>query len=433
MFTPMSSTAHTLMCMKKHSESIPILILTGLLSYLHAQPVNLQKYAAYYNADTTVIAVLPFAPASGSARQSADVPRDIVQSDLSMAGRLKVVPCDRLDSTSIARQRIRLCVSGTYRITHDSVHIDWRVVDAVTAKQLAQNTCSDTGRSLRSPSHRMTNQLYAMVYQEKGIFESRIAFVRKNNGRSRIVLADYDAGSQRVIVDGDSAPEYPRFIDSTALLFVSAKKGNRRIHRYSLASGATTLIVGNRSIHGTPAVCRQTGKIAYACATDSGVDLFSCDSDGANEKRLTATACSNTSPCWSPMGSHIAYVSDCERKAPQLFVLDINGAFSRRLTYRGAQDGSTAWSPRGNRTAYAFADSGRTNIWHVDPFCSSDRPVTATSGNSTHPVYSRDGSFMMFASSSGNKSDLCIIRSDGTGLRRLTTSGDCYMPDWLDW
>jgi len=162
-----------------------ILLIAALPLHSPAQTVNLQQYGNWgYTPDTIVFAILPFSPLPGSARLSAtDSPDAVLHADLATTGRYNLVRRDRINAKAAAAAHVRLHVSGDYAVTRDSSRITWRLFDSRHDTLIAMNTIADTGRNIRFLAHRMANQFHYMIYQEKGIFESRIAFVRKSGSR----------------------------------------------------------------------------------------------------------------------------------------------------------------------------------------------------------------------------------------------------------
>ncbi|MFJ5714051.1 S9 family peptidase [Neobacillus sp. NPDC093127] len=59
----------------------------------------------------------------------------------------------------------------------------------------------------------------------------------------------------------------------------------------------------------------------------------------------------NHSPCWSPDGTHIAFVSNRSGKN-QLYLLSVNGGEARQLTFLPSGASNPVWSPDGTKLAF---------------------------------------------------------------------------------
>jgi Tol biopolymer transport system component len=142
-----------------------------------------------------------------------------------------------------------------------------------------------------------------------------------------------------------------------------------------------------------------------------------------------------TQPRWSPDGKRIAFVRD-----GSIYVARADGTGERRLTRSGGRwfpANSPAWSPDGSRVAFG----GPQDIFtvtvagaRVSRLTQSPKPWL---GNFT-PAYSPDGKRIAFArSTDAFNSDIFLMRTNGTGLVRLTKSqgtdstlGEEHGPAW---
>jgi len=119
---------------------------------------------------------------------------------------------------------------------------------------------------------------------------------------------------------------------------------------------------------------------SYSISPDSKKVLF-IDNNGINEMNIDGSEIRNivaegSNPCYSPNGEKIAYILE-----KQLFVINIDGSNNDQI-----------------------GDS-ELGLWH--------------------PVWSRDGEYIMCSSDNG----LCIISLDGS----IETISSDYSADWYDW
>ncbi len=130
-------------------------------------------------------------------------------------------------------------------------------------------------------------------------------------------------------------------------------------------------------------------------------------------------------PRFSPDGSWIAYTSSTLERFPELRLVRPDGSQDQRLTLRNGGSG-VAWTPDGKALVYAELQVHRTyailgDLSVVD--VASGRVRRLTRGmRALDPDVSPDGRTIVFARKLGDRSDLFTIDSDGTGLKRLTTS-----------
>jgi Tol biopolymer transport system component len=142
-------------------------------------------------------------------------------------------------------------------------------------------------------------------------------------------------------------------------------------------------------------------------------------------------------PAWSPDGSTIAYthsrLDSDYRFRPLIRTLPAGGGEPRTLI-RDAQ--SAAWSPDGSRLAFASIKDrnglrcGSDECWYAGELYTAAadgtglRRLTANEGDDARPVWSPDGSRLLFTSDrnlpEGDSNEVYSIASDGSCLTWLT-------------
>jgi TolB protein len=153
-------------------------------------------------------------------------------------------------------------------------------------------------------------------------------------------------------------------------------------------------------------------------------------SDGSD--RATKLA-NGGDPAWSPDGTKLAY-SD----SGNIYVINADGTGAVKLTTGTEGDVHPAWSPDGARLAFArwpYDDDnyGNSDIWVMNSDGSGVRNLTLSHGASFcnwAPAWSADGQRIAFVGgqmgyvfqSLEGPANIYVMKTDGTGLRQLTTS-----------
>jgi TolB protein len=171
------------------------------------------------------------------------------------------------------------------------------------------------------------------------------------------------------------------------------------------------------------------------------------DGSGAVTQVTSGIGTGEFSPDWAPDGAHIAVSGvDQPGKPDGIFVVDLATGSMTAVTanpYPGRQDKEPAYSPDGKRIAFirdrALLEAGdagdESALFVVDVDGSHERQLTDWQGSVGNPTWSPDGSAIVFQSGylqDEPRSQLFIVRADGSGLHQLTTDPNAaaFWPTW---
>jgi TolB protein len=106
------------------------------------------------------------------------------------------------------------------------------------------------------------------------------------------------------------------------------------------------------------------GKIVFYSARDGNLEIYTMNSAGENQTRLTDYDESDFFPVWSPNGQQIAFARFLFNrrgdKNEEIYVMDADGTNLRNLTQHPALDSGPNWSPDGSQIAFvAITELGR--------------------------------------------------------------------------
>jgi TolB protein len=391
-----------------------------------AQHAELELYAT--GKDTIPVAVLPFSHRGEDAAPPA-APEEIIAADLSFTGRFTIVEVPRIDTQLFREKNISLCIDGEYETNKGEITLHCNLHDAMTVDLLFGKKYRGKAAFTRNMAHRFANEVVHTLLGRKGVFESKIVFVKELGTRKHLYLMDYDGYNEKKLFTLPTVNIFPVFADSSTVLWTSYLRGKPDIYTGSLQTGKADILFYSRSIEVSPDVNRLTGDIVFASSRRGNLDIYRADADGGNITRLTDSYAIETAPCWSPNGYHIAFTSDRSGN-PHIYIMDRDGANVRRLTFNGKYQDSPAWSPTGSQIAYACLQNGTFEIWSIKPDGSEEKRITDSPGNNEYPTWSPDGNHIAFVSTRGAQKDIFTIRKDGTGMRRITHSHNATMPYW---
>ena len=273
---------------------------------------------------------------------------------------------------------------------------------------------------------------------------------------SRGIEAINPDGTGRTVLIADATAFEPAWSpDGTRIAFTRTPDGWNSCDIYIAradGSGVERLTTPLRQpwCANTPAWSPDGTKIAFAagpagCAYSpqcNGQDIYLVDADGANEKRLFSFANILIRPTWSPDGANIAFECSYFATGPGpdglvgICAGDTAGSSVRRLVACCPE--APVWSPDGYEIAFQEGDHPGGAIGLMNSDGTNVRNLVATTSSDSsygEPAWSPDGTRLVFTlgSFSGGvdvSTDLYVMNRNGTGLQRLTVTGDVHHPSW---
>ena len=163
------------------------------------------------------------------------------------------------------------------------------------------------------------------------------------------------------------------------------------------------------------------GKIVFYSKRDGNAQIYTMDSDGSNQTRLTFNDAGDGWPTWSPNGQQIAFSSDRDGNE-EVYVIDADGNNLRNLTRHPAFDGDPHWHPDGKRIAFVRGeDIGR--LYTIDLDGNNLRLITEADFIGS-PKWSPDGKRIAFEAAFENENgiEVGIYVANANGRNRWLVS-----------
>ena len=158
-------------------------------------------------------------------------------------------------------------------------------------------------------------------------------------------------------------------------------------------------------------------KIVFYSKRDENLEIYTMDSDGGNQTRLTHHARDDWSPTWAPNGQQIAFVSERDGNS-EVYVMDADGKNPRNLTRHPGIDGYPDWSPGGSQIVFDSSRGGKEPNQDIDIFVmradgSNVRQITRL-GFASRPKWSPDGKRIAFEAVVDDGRQVYVVNADGT-------------------
>ncbi|MFY9269505.1 MAG: Tol-Pal system beta propeller repeat protein TolB [Candidatus Manganitrophaceae bacterium] len=389
--------------------------------------------------------LLPFQGTSDVAEQAA-LAESVLQSDLERSGFFQIVERNKIISASTpigipdeamiskaasagvqVMAGARLIPKGNESIL-ESYAYETSKGERVIGVQLI-----GTPKTVRALAHRFADKLVSVFTGEKGISETRIAYVSDISGRKEVYLMDYDGANQTRITGDQSIVVSPRWsFDAGQISYTSYREGNPDIYFFDLASGQRRRMIHFPGLNLSAAWSPKGDRVAFAATKDGNAEIYLIRPDGSDLKRVTFNTGDDLSPAWSPTGTQIAFTSD-RGGTPQIYIMDADGSNVHRLTFVGDYNTSPTWSPKGDRIAYACRNDEKRLKLCTDSVDGQQTIRLTESGpwDDESPSWAPNGRDLAFTSNRAGKNQIYTIHADGTGMIRLTSNGASHTaPAW---
>lgn len=281
-------------------------------------------------------------------------------------------------------------------------------------------------------SHQAIDYLLNKLYSVDKLCTSKIAFCAEvRQGIKEIYISDYDGSNVKKITNNRSLSVEPDWEPGQVrLVYTMYGKMVTDIVEYDLTSRRSRCLIQFPGLNAGAAVSPDGRYFAVILSKDGKVDLYIKSIATRWIKRLSNNKASESSPCWSPTGGKICFVSDAARN-PQLYIIGARGGRVTKLPTLGTEAVSPDWSSE-NKIVYA-AKMGRNYAIAVLDLNGKEpaKIITKASGDWESPSWAPDNRHVVASRTSGGRSDIYVIDSwTGKARRILAGKVPFSLPSW---
>ncbi len=343
-----------------------------------------------------------------------------------------------------------LCWSGLFHLVEGSTkfckargrprRIDMRLElsekDDALAVRLVDNgpenlVLFESGLSLtrREPETRvmeLVNDLTERITGQAGLLGSAIAFVLRQPGYAKVIVATSTHGARLKLISHNSDINLlPKWAPSgLSVVYTVMGQGGTNVYFQDLTTngsgpGASRYLTHEGTLNTGGTFSPDGKKIAITKSVNRSADLYMLDLVTNKLRQLTSRSGIETQAHWAPDGTKIVFVSD-RSGTPQIYLLDLETNEDLRITFDGTYNADPKWSPDGQSILFTKRVNQRDQIHIMDQFGENVRAVTRGRFDAEQAEWSPDGRQIVFTSNRSGVYKIYVVSADGSNLRRLT-------------
>ena len=323
-----------------------------------------------------------------------------------------------------------LLVTGGVMVEDDHLEMELRLYDTFKEQMLVGKRYKGTVTDRRRIIRRFCSEIVYSLTGDKGVFDSKIAFISTSSGHKEVYICDFDGYDPKRSTNLKSITLSPAWSsDGQWLAFTSYSKGKPDLYIKHLTENRGA-VISKKGINISPAWVPGEFLLAATLSFSGDPEIYLLTGTGEMVKRLTRKRGIDVSPTFSPDGKRMAFVSK-RSGTPQIYIKDLDSGQVNRLTFEGRYNTQPSWSPKGNKIVYSGLAQGRSDIFVIGTNGQNPIQLTHDSGNNESASWSPDGSLIVFSSTREGPSRIYVMTAFGTDQRRLIAiAGEQTEPQW---
>jgi len=290
---------------------------------------------------------------------------------------------------------------------------------------------------LRRVVHVISDDIVKAITGQRGIAQTKIAFVWSRGKVKELAVMDYDGYNARQLTYDKSISVHPRWSpNGRKIIYTSFLQTFPDILEADIYTHQRRRVASFPGLNSGAEFSPDGLSIALTLSKDGNPELYTMNANGGGLQRLTHTPGAESSPTWSPDGQSIAYVSD-DRGSPQIYLISKDGGEPTRLTVSPAYNTEPNWShpPPDSEIkpmlALTSRVGGRFQIGIYDTATREVVPKVADDADNEDPSWAPDGRHLVFAKTRQWRSRLYMLDVlTGEQVELPAIEGGASEPAW---
>jgi TolB protein len=385
------------------------------------------------------IAIVPFGAVQG-AGGSVDI-GEIVAKDLERTGKFNVMPAtsmpgqphdiSEIDYAQWKNAAMENLVVGKATSSGAGYAVRFQLVDVFAGNHTLGYDSPTASGELRRRAHQIADMIYEKLTGQKGVADTRVAYVTVQGGGAgkqyALQVADSDGASAQTLFSSAEPIMSPAWSpDGRRLAYASFEERSISIYVQDVGTGSRQRVAGGAGAASAPAFSPDGQSLALAMSKDGNYDIYVMGLGSGQMRQVTDNAAIDTEPSWSPDGSRLIFTSD-RGGTPQVYEVSVSGGPAKRITFQGSFNARPSYSPDGKLITMVHSDGGAYQIAVQDVSSGQVRTVTHSSLDET-PRFAPNGSMILYSSGG---TELGAVSVDGKVRQRLSSPGaEVREPAW---
>jgi TolB protein len=330
---------------------------------------------------------------------------EVLKNDLKLSGYFEIKPAAEAEFVQL----------GSVRRDGVGITVDCSVLQAATKKAVLSKSYPGSAQDLRRVAHMINDDIVKAITGQRGIAQTKIAFVISRGGAKELAVMDYDGYNTRQITYDKSISVRPRWSPTgRKIIYTSYLQTYPDVLEADLYTHQRRRVASFPGLNTGAEFSPDGQSIALTLSKDGNPELYTMSATGGDLRRLTHTAGAESSPTWAPDGQSIAYVSD-DRGSPQIYTISTSGGEPIRLTVSPSYNTEPSWShpPAGSdmkpMLALTSRVGGRFQVGVYDPVSREIVPKAADGADNEDPSWAPDGRHLVFAKTRSYRSRLYLL------------------------
>jgi TolB protein len=267
---------------------------------------------------------------------------------------------------------------------------------------------------------------------------TKVAFTTyDNNFYYNLYIIDLDGQNQKILSKGKQFCGSPNWSpDDSKLTFV--KNDNNVGGTYDIYSikvdGSNEIKLTNQNDNFSPQYSPDNNSIIFSSSNNTWTGIYKMNINGSNKQLLTPQSKSFGDP----------KITSNDWNGSQIFVMNSDGSNLKQITFTVSskyfdtgfpRDGNCnpVWSPNDDKLAYVSYENGSPDIFIIKSDGTGNKRLTDTPLRDENPVWTKDG-YILFSSNRNPNvaSQIYIMRTEGQLQTPLTNyMGDNIYPTFI--